>query len=64
MGLIKFGDKDNNNFNYGKINLSAGTDNDGNEYYNWNSLCCSAKVDNKIDNQYVLAPGLVWIWSI
>jgi len=33
MGLlINSADKDNNNFNYGKINLSAGSDNDGNEY--------------------------------
>lgn len=59
MGLlINSSDKDNNSFNYGKINLSAGTDNDGNEYYNWNpKLCCSTKVDNNIDNQFVLAPS-------
>lgn len=59
MGLlINSADKDNTSFNYGKVNLSAGTDNDGNEYYNWNpKLCCSTKRDNKIENQYVLSPS-------
>ena len=48
---------ENEIFNLGKDNLSAGMDKEGNQYKNWNTkLCCSTETSNDVEKSYIMAP--------
>ena len=55
--VLNEADKKKTDFRYDKVNLSVGSDLDGNQYVNWKPKLCSAtSQDSKIDNQYLLSP--------